>query len=669
MTINTANIHFNHQGTPFASDFDDVYFSNQSGLLETQYVFLQNNQMAERLITSEQKKFVIAETGFGTGLNFLATLMFYHNLSKQHDIEKLPKLHFISVEKYPLVKSDLIEALQPWSELSDYAQTLIEQYPLMVEGCHRSHYLNGNITLDLWLGDVADILPNLTNKPEGVVDAWFLDGFAPSKNPTMWNQQLFQQMARLSRNKATFATFTAAGFVRRGLTEAGFDVEKRPGFGKKREMLAGMLNCEVEKTDSPNTYFRTPYSGTSSQPTVAIIGAGLAGANCAYSLALRGYKVDLYYQDALPAMGASGNPQGGFYPQLNTDMSHLSQIQALSFIYAKKRYQNLLNNGFTFPHQWCGVLQLAFNENTLARHNKMQESNLWPLDLLTAKEASECSEIAQLDIPYKGLFIPQGGWINPPELIQALLSAAAQLTDVTHHPKHQLFSIDSNTEHSCLNWQDGSTSTADITILCNGADITYQKNCKAIPFQGVRGQVESIPTSDKISSLNTVLCHKGYFTPQFNGTHALGSTYVKNDMDTSYRSNEQSTNRRMHEKALSQVNWLQGVNYANHGRAAIRCTVPDHLPVVGAIPNEDAQRTLYKDLYKALPDHRYAKARDLPNLFVMSALGSRGLTTAPLMAELLVSQIDNEPLPFPNQLSNALNPNRFLLRNLIRRIS
>lgn len=213
---------------PRSEKFDDVYFSAEDGLAETCHVFLDGNDLPARW--QDRSVFTIAETGFGTGLNFLSTWKQFEETARPDQ-----NLDYISFEKYPLSAEDIEKYLHNYkSELGGYLSELIELYPLVVPGFHKIT-LAGQVTLLLVFDDVNAALPQL----EAEVDCWFLDGFKPSANPEMWTDTMFSQMARLSVPGATFATFTAAGGVRRGLDAAGFTVRKAPGFGRKREMLVG----------------------------------------------------------------------------------------------------------------------------------------------------------------------------------------------------------------------------------------------------------------------------------------------------------------------------------------------------------------------------------------------------------------------------------------------
>lgn len=224
-----ANIQWNKQ-QPYSLDFDDVYYSSDDGLAETDYVFIQHNQLNQRFSQLEKSSFTIIETGFGTGLNFFC--------AAQHFLAHAPTnttLHFISIERYPLTIDDFIKANRYWFVFEQMVQQLAGTYTQLTDGLNKLSCCDNRIQLDLWIGDVNQLLPQIQTP----ADAWFLDGFAPSKNADMWSENLFNEIARLSKINTTFATFTSAGDVRRHLQAVGFKVRKTTGFGKKREMLHG----------------------------------------------------------------------------------------------------------------------------------------------------------------------------------------------------------------------------------------------------------------------------------------------------------------------------------------------------------------------------------------------------------------------------------------------
>lgn len=215
-----------------SKEFEDVYFSAKDGLAETRHVFLDGNGLPEAWLGVDE--FVIAETGFGTGLNFLAVWKLFDEAAVAGQ-----SVHFISVEKFPLTAKEIDDALSHWGELDDYRTKMVSAYPDDPSGVFECAF--GNVRLTIYFDDVVDGLESIGAQCEAPVDAWFLDGFRPNSNPEMWSDDVFKQVGRLSKAGSSFATFTSAGFVRRGLMAVGFDVKKTPGYGHKREMSVGVF--------------------------------------------------------------------------------------------------------------------------------------------------------------------------------------------------------------------------------------------------------------------------------------------------------------------------------------------------------------------------------------------------------------------------------------------
>lgn len=216
---------------PISKEFNDVYYSEGDGLAESRYVFIDGNSLPDRLRTHESHEFTIIETGFGTGLNFFALYNLWLSLDKKPN-----KLNYISIEKYPLSTSDIKKSLANWPEISHLTTDFIKQYSSSNESCKIS-LENEQIDITLLYCDISDAWSKITK----AADAWFLDGFSPSKNPDMWQDSLYKNMQKISNINASVATFTSAGFVRRGLENHGFKVTKAKGFGKKRTMLVGKV--------------------------------------------------------------------------------------------------------------------------------------------------------------------------------------------------------------------------------------------------------------------------------------------------------------------------------------------------------------------------------------------------------------------------------------------
>ena len=678
-----AQVHFNESGTPVADHFDDVYFSNDSGIDETQHVFVAGNDLAERWQQWRNPTFVIAETGFGTGLNFLVAMRAFNEFRAANPDHPLKRLYFITTEKFPLPQQDMQRALEAFPALKDEAQALASLYPMGLEGCHRLHFDNHSTTLDLWIGDVHELLPQWHSPVNGLIDAWFLDGFAPSKNPDMWTDALFSQMARLSKTGTTFGTFTAAGIVKRGLAGVGFTIKKRNGFGRKRDMLTGVFDQDHENVQHKlrlpaGPYYRYVNGSLDKTSKVAVVGSGLAAATACLALVKRGICTTLYFDGDTLASGASGNPQGGFYPQLHSEASIASRIQAHSFLYARQAYDHTIEHAKAcgladVAHDFCGVIQLSFNDKVAERQNKLAAADVWPEALIKPVNSKEVSDIANLALPYSGLYIGLGGWLSPPQLVTAMIEEALQSGKLTLKPNHTYVSheaVETTKQRVQIRFNLDSAEneeviTADHLILTLGAGAVNASDFDSLSLRPVRGQVEAIPTQMPIEQLNTVLCHKGYMTPVFEGRHALGSTYVKNDLSTDVRGDETEMNLATHEQALANTDIVQALQHDGKARAATRLGSPDHQPVVGALHNFDSLKELYTMLGVGKP---LTSAPVLPSSVVstLTCLGSRGLTTAPLMAEVLVSSLCKEPLPLSNDLLNAVNTSRFMTREAIR---
>lgn len=693
MKLTTASLSFNLQGTPTSDEFDDVYFSNQNGFEESKYVFFDHNLLNDRFFSHKSNHFVIGETGFGTGLNFLLTAHFFMEyLAQKGPEQKLQRLYFVSTEKFPIPHEDLKKSLAQWTLLQELSEHLLVQYPTFTPGCHRMSFAEGQIILDLWLGDAAEVFDGIHIYPKGIVDAWYLDGFAPSKNPDMWQPRLFSQMARLSRNNATLATFTAAGIVKRGLKQNGFVLKKVKGFGKKRDMLTGYFAPEEAKakyvevqqpSTSPKVFahrntekkLQGPWQRLPSThqvtsktgPTVAIIGAGLAGANIALSLARKGYKCHIYCSERDIAMGASGNHIGGFYPSLNADFSLQSQLYSHAFSYARRHYDQLHSQGYQFAYDWCGVFFPAFSDEVSRRQAKLIENDIWPENLVHSLNSKEATQICNVSMPYSGLYIPNGGWISPSQCVTATISAAMELgCQLQVYQKLKSMKQATSDNSWQLTWHDDRYSYYDLVVFATGSGSVNQAFLANIPFTRSRGQVEYLPQLPTSACPATVICHKGYFTPFNNGKQAMGATFDKHNIHDEVQEQDSAKNRSTIEKALTECDWVTALPDPTERRAAIRCSLPDHRPVMGAVPDISQQKEQYRELYKALPLSSYPLPASYSGLHVLTGLGSHGLCTSPLLAEALACQISGEPLPLNSDLLASISPNRFLIRELIR---
>ena len=655
--IQPANLEFNAEGTPVSRDFDDVYFSNDNGLEETRYVFLDGNHLGTRFPEHPRRLFVVTESGFGTGLNFLTLWQAFDCFRAAYPEATLQRLHFISFEKFPLTAHDLRLAHQRWPELAHWAEQLQTQWPPAIGGCHRLILDDGRVTLDLWLGDINDLTDKLDDSMNQKVDAWFLDGFAPAKNPDMWSPHLFSAMARLARPGATLATFTSAGFVRRGLQEAGFTMRKTKGFGRKRDMLVGVMEQDLAIPAQAPWFARR----ASTSREVAIVGGGIASALLSLALLHRGWQVTLYCADEAPATGASGNRQGALYPLLSSHDPALFQFFPAAFTFARRLYDSL---PVAFDHDWCGVTQLGWDEKSQQKITQMLSLGL-PETIAHAVTAQQVAETAGVDTGCGGIQYPLGGWLCPAELTSAAI-ALGQSRGLTVHYAHKVQSL-SRTAHWKLRFADGKEAQHASVVLANGHHITQFTQTASLPVYPVGGQVSHIPTAPELSKLRQVLCYDGYATPQnpSNGHHCIGASYHRGETDMQYSEADQQQNRQRLVDCFPDASWAKEVDVSEgQARCGVRCATRDHLPMAGNVPDYDATLEVYQDL--ADNKETAVNAPVYTELFMLGGLGSRGLCSAPLLAEVLAAQMSDEPVPLDRVTLAGLNPNRLWVRKLLK---
>ncbi|WP_049294554.1 bifunctional tRNA (5-methylaminomethyl-2-thiouridine)(34)-methyltransferase MnmD/FAD-dependent 5-carboxymethylaminomethyl-2-thiouridine(34) oxidoreductase MnmC [Franconibacter helveticus] len=656
--IQPASLDFNSEGTPVSRDFDDVYFSNDNGLEETRYVFLGGNQLPERFLTHPRASLIVAESGFGTGLNFLTLWQAFDAFLAAHPEATLKRLHFISFEKFPLTAQDLQQAHAHWPELAPWAQQLQQQWPQALPGCQRLLLGEGRVTLDLWFGDINSLVDELDDSLNQQVDAWFLDGFAPAKNPDMWTPKLFSAMARLARKEGTLATFTSAGFVRRGLQEAGFAMQKRKGFGRKREMLTGIRESAERAASRAPWFARTP----AQTQEAAIAGGGIASALLALALLRRGWQVTLYCEDDAPAQGASGNRQGALYPLLSQHDAALASFFPAAFTFARRLYDSL---PVAFDHAWCGVTQLGFDEKSQQKIDQMLSLNL-PQTLARAVTAQEVQARTGVATGCGGIEYPQGGWLCPAQLTAGVLARAGEQGLKTHY-RRRVNALAYEGSGWRLTFSDGAEAAHSAVVLANGWQISRFAQTEKLPVYAVGGQVSHIPTAPTLGKLRQVLCYDGYLTPQnpVSGMHCIGASYHRGREEMAYSEADQQHNRQRLIDCLPQAEWTQEVDVSRgEARCGVRCATRDHLPMVGNVADYEATLSRYANLAAAPESAPPAPVH--PNLFMLGALGSRGLCSAPLAAEILASQMNNEPLPLDAATLAALNPNRLWVRKLLK---
>ena len=578
-------------GSPRSGRFDDVYFSQQDGLAETRTVFLAGCGLPEAW--SGRSTFCVAELGFGTGLNIAALLDLWRR-------ERPPgaRLSLFSVEGFPLTHDEAARALGGWPELAEAAKALLDVWPAPTAGFHRLDLPAFNATLDLAVGDVGWALSQWT----GHADAWFLDGFAPSTNPDMWSEVVLDGIAERSAPGARVATFTVAGAVRRGLAERGFTVDKRPGHGRKRERLEARL----------------PEAGLVPDriPSVAVIGAGIAGAALARAFAVLGVGVAMI-EGNRPGAGASGFPAALVTPRLDTGDDGIAALHAQALTRAATLYAAIPDAVIE-----TGVLQLEQTPRDMGRFAKVAVQPVWAEGAMQVRDAVACAARLEEPVDRGGLWMRDAMAVRPAVVLDGWLGAAARITATA-----------GRVEPAGEGWRvldaDGAVIVeADVVVVAAGWGTVGL--VPALPLAPVRGQADWVEGME-----GGAVAWGGYAAPTGRGL-LFGATHDRGEADG--EPSEEASGRNLATVAARLPGLAARISEAGpvQSRTAIRATTPDRLPMAGAVPGREG-------------------------LFVLGGLGSRGFCVAPLLAEHVAALATGTASPLPANLAARITP----LRNAI----
>lgn len=652
---------------PVSGEFGDVYFSHADGLAESRYVFLAHNQLPERLASLAPKQcFTIAELGFGTGLNLLATWLLWRQLRETHPQLATARLHFITTEKFPIPLADLTHILTLWAqrapELAELIAPLLAAYPPLIAGSHRLNFFDDNLTVDMWFGDATESLAKLaldtSIEPTPCVNAWFLDGFAPSCNSTLWAEDIFTQIKRLSCQDTTAATYSSAGIVKRGLREHGFEINKVKGFGRKNQMLTAVMTnaaclSESDSQSKPaNSTHNAPARSNLKPDHSIVIGAGVSGLLTAWSLANRGIQVTLLDKTA-PLAGASGNPRALLAPKM-TPIHHVDEhLHTMGYLYSSRLYRVLNETAVQLNIapilEPTGALDLLIKANI----GTAQIAD-YPDDMATTlslTQAQDASGLKTQDVS-ENLYLPQSGLVNPQALKNTILTHP-----LIHFQQLAVNSISEMESHVCIEGYDQNQQVisinSDNVVVCAAFE-SHQLDKRIFDCRKIRGQLSWFtPTAEQFASLPKIpLKYSGYCTPftaqaddgQLNDViecspqFLLGASFIRNDTDTDIREEEHQISRGKLVTAIPEMDSVVPTDISGwQGRAGVRTQTPDYHPIVGQLI--DSER-----------------------VWVMSAMGAKGYAIAPLCAEALVDMMLGSFTPLSTAMLARLSPNRTRLQ-------
>jgi tRNA 5-methylaminomethyl-2-thiouridine biosynthesis bifunctional protein len=614
--IVTAPLSFDDNGVPFSSAYQDIYHPQAGAFTQAQHVFLGGNALPQAW--RRRERFVILETGFGLGNNFLATWQAWRN-----DPAHCERLVFISVEQNPLSTTDM-RRVHAHSPAGSLAAELISAWPPLTHNLHSLHFEHGKVQLLLALGEVSTWLPEMVAR----VDAFYLDGFAPARNPLMWQPRLFKAFARLAAPEATLATWTASRAVREGLQAAGFEVHNAPGTSGNGDITLARYAPAFAPRQAPSRM-----APATSQRRALIVGAGLAGCATAWALAEQGWRSTVFDRQAAPAQETSGNPGGLFHGIVNTQDGTHARFNRAAALQAQRAV--VAAGGAA-----SGLLRLDDTDASVM--NSVLAALGLPDDYVRAVTPTEASALSGLALSRSAWFYPGGGWVQPAALTRAWMAQAAPLARI-HRAEGRWQLLDAH---------DHVIDEAEIVVLANAGDALRLLGHPAWPIEPMRGQISLCNARHLLARPRIPIAGAGYLLPELDGLALFGATAQAADMDGSVRDDDHRSN-------LAQLARLIGAPVdvplsALQGRTGWRWVAQDRLPVIGAVPDTEAHTSRAPDQPRFVPH--------IAGLYVFTALGSRGVTWSALGARTLASLITGAPSPLEASLLDAVDPSRFVSR-------
>jgi tRNA 5-methylaminomethyl-2-thiouridine biosynthesis bifunctional protein len=630
--IETKFLTINEDGEVHSKVFSDIYWTKKNAYEEKKYVFVNSIQIEK--LWNDKKFFCILELGFGAGINFLTTLRRWNKTKESNQ-----SLNFISFEKFPISKSVLKEIYKEYPQIKFLGLRLLEEYTNLENGIHILEFREFNVQLTLIIGDIENEFFNFEKK----VDVFYLDGFSPNKNSELWSQSIFEHLIFLSHKKSIFTTYSSAGLVKKNAVQAGFEISKKKGFGFKRDMLIGTPNSNFIESNK-NPFFKLEIFNKNRSKNIGIIGAGLAGLSIAKELNLLGYDVTIYESESEIMQKGSGNPAGIFNPSLSADRTTASTIE-LSGLWNLLRIIDQLKNRIVYDNTGINI---TIEEKEL---NKF-------------KKALQTYEIEHIfDQLNSNSFINnKTGWIDLKTFSDYLIN----------NPRNNIMlnTKITNIFYNGFQWelidQNKKNYIIDSLIIANAQLCNTFEYTNWIPIREVRGQIIVIPKNFVKEDIEKAQVYKnGYLIPLKNHQYLIGTTYDNYNISEEPREIDTLRILNNFKNFFSLKNDIEISKI--YARAGIRATTPDHLPIVGPVPHLENFFEEFKDL-KAIGKKNYntdSLVKYLPNLYVFSGFGSKGLLLTGFLAKVLSNIIHSNTICIPDKLFHQLIVNRFLVKYLL----
>ena len=637
---------FDAQGMPFSPAYGDVYKSRAGALQEADEVFVAGGQLKHRW--AHAASFTVLEMGFGLGVNVLATLAAWRD-----DPHRPRRLEIVSVEKHPLDADRMRRGHEALGVDTIDAARLRERLPVAAPGMHRIRLDPAGVTLTLCYGDALQIVPRLRL----AVDAFFLDGFAPLRNPDMWSETLIKALARHARTGATLATYSAAGPVRQALAAAGFDASVLPGYGGKRHRLTARYQPRWRTFDPP------AMDSAWTSRRALVIGAGLAGAASAAALVRAGWSVQVLEHERGPVCAGSAQPALADHLHVSPDDNTLARLSRAALLLSGTDGP-LGDRGAPWrsPHDGArGKLTIAQGPAHRARQAEMVARLAFPDELLSAHDGDAASALAGVRIPHGGLWMPGCGSADPHRLAARWLGAAAGATTL-RCAQHVALLAREGDEWAARDDHGALLASAPVVILANAGDAPRLAGVASMALRRIRGQSTLLDACTMpLAGLRAVLGGDAYACPLPGGETLVGSSF--DDLPGLEPDPEADVSNL---RRLSRMLGLDAAGLADHTRSGPcgqRYTTSDRMPMIGPLPDEAAARAGAQELAR---NDRLAIPQ-APGLFGAFAFGSRGLLWSVLAAEVLVSMIEGSVLPVEADLLKTIDPSRFMRQALRRR--